>query len=95
MTVLGFFFAYLLAYRRFKKCGQNLDDLTNVVMVIMLSGIVGGRAIYVIHFWNSQYAGQPLWHIFNTRDGGLEFYGGFIFALVVTLGYMAAKKLPA
>ncbi len=95
MTVLGFFFAYVLAYRRLKRCGQYVDDLTNVVMVIMLSGIAGARAIYVIHFWDSQYANQPLWRIFNTRDGRLEFYGGVIFALVVTLGYMAAKKLSA
>jgi len=95
MTVLGFFFAYVLAYRRFKKCGQNVDDLTNVVMVIMLSGIAGGRAMHVIHFWDSQFANEPLWQILNIRDGGLEFYGGVILALVVTVGYMAAKKLPA
>ena len=94
MTVLGFFFAYLLAYRRFKRCGHNVDDLTNVVVVIMLSGIVGARAIYVIHFWERQFANEPLWRIFNTRDGGLEFYGGVVFALVVTLGYMGARKLP-
>ena len=94
MTVLGFFFGYVLAYRRFKRCGQNLDDLTNLVMVLILNAIVGARAMYVIHFWDRQFANEPLWKIFNIRDGGLEFYGGVILSVVVALGYMAAKKLP-
>ena len=94
MTVLGFFFGYVFVYRRFKRCGQNLDDLTNLVMVLMFTAIVGARAMYVIHFWSKQYAHEPLWNILNIRDGGLEFYGGVVFSVVVALGYMAAKKFP-
>ncbi len=94
MTVLGFFFGYVFVYRRFKRCGQNLDDLTNLVTVLILNAIVGARAMYVIHFWDRQFADEPLWKIFNIRDGGLEFYGGVILSVVVALGYMTAKKLP-
>jgi len=92
--VLGFFTAYLLSYRRFKRCGQNPDELTNVAVLALMGGVVGARAMHVIHFWDSLFANEPFWQIFNIRDGGLEFYGGVILALVVTLGYMAAKKLP-
>ncbi len=61
MMVLGFFTAYLLSYRRFKKCGQNPDDLTNVATLALISGVVGARAMHVIHFWDSQFANAPIW----------------------------------
>ena len=94
MMVFGFLTAYLLAYRRAKKCGVNPDELTNVAVLALMGGVAGARAMHVIHFWDSQFANEPIWQIFNIRDGGLEFYGGVILALVAALGYMAAKKLP-
>ncbi len=95
MIVLGFLTAYLLAYRRAKKCGANPDELTNVAVLALMGGVVGARAMHVIHFWDSLFANEPIWQIFNIRDGGLEFYGGVVLAIVAALGYMAAKKLPA
>ncbi len=95
MIVLGFLAAYLLSYRRAKKCGVNPDELTNIAVLALMGGVAGGRAMHVIHFWDSQFANESIWQIFNIRDGGLEFYGGVILALVAALGYMAVKKLPA
>jgi len=93
MMVLGFFAAYILSYRMFKRCGQNPDDLTNIAVLALIGGIIGARGLYVIHFW-SDYAEEPLWKMINVRDGGLEFYGGVIVAMVAALAYMNAKKLP-
>ena len=93
MMVLGFFAAYILSHRMFKRCGQNPDDLTNIAVLALIGGIVGARALYVIHFW-SEYSERPLLDMVNVRDGGLEFYGGVIVAIVAALAYMSAKKLP-
>ncbi|MCK4850327.1 MAG: prolipoprotein diacylglyceryl transferase [Phycisphaerae bacterium] len=92
--MLGFLTAYFLAYRRAKKCGANPDELTNVAVLALMGGVAGARAMHVIHFWDSQFANEPIWQIFNIRDGGLEFYGGIILAIVAALGYMATKKMP-
>lgn len=56
--------------------------------------IVGARALYVATYWQSQFATQPIWHIFNLRSGGLVFYGGLIGAVVTAYVYLRVKRLP-
>ena len=94
MLVLGFFGGYILALRLAKRCRQNPDDLTNIAVLSLLGGVVGARALYVIHFWQQQYADESFLKILNVRDGGLEFYGGVILALLAMLGYLALRRLP-
>ena len=94
MMVLGFLFAYFLAFRLVKRCGQNPDDLTNIAVLALLAGVIGARALYVIHFWRSQYADESFWRIINVRDGGLEFYGGVILAMLVVPGYLLFRRVP-
>lgn len=94
MMVLGFLFAYFLAFRLARRCRQNPDDLTNIALLALLAGVIGARALYVIHFWQPQYAGESFWRILNVRDGGLEFYGGVILAMLVVPGYLLFRRLP-
>ena len=94
MLVLGFFAGYLLVLRLAKRCRQNPDDLTNIAVLALLGGVVGARALYVIHFWRAQYADESFWKILNVRDGGLEFYGGVILAILAMLGYLGLRRLP-
>lgn len=56
--------------------------------------ILGARALYVATYWKTQFAGQPIWQIFNLRSGGLVFYGGLIGAVVTTYLYLHFKRLP-
>ena len=94
MMVLGFMAGYYLAIRLAKKCGQNPEELTNIAVLALLGGVIGARALYVIHFWQQEYAGRGLWKALNVRDGGLEFYGGVVLAIVVALVYLLIRKLP-
>ena len=76
-----------------------LDKLQPTVITDLAPWLVGGvivgaRTLYVISYWDVQFAGKPLWHIFNLRSGGLVFYGGLIGAVAATYIYLKVKKLP-
>lgn len=76
-----------------------LDTIQPTVITDLAPWLVGGvilgaRALYVVTYWKDQFAGQPLWHVFNLRSGGLVFYGGLIGAVVTTYLYLRIRKLP-
>ena len=72
----GFLLCWILAE---KLSGRK--DLSNFLMCLMLSGVVGSRIAYVIEHWQAEFAADPL-RIVRIDQGGLMFYGGFILAMV-------------
>ena len=66
-------------------------DLSNLLMALMVSGIVGSRVAYVIEHWRQEFAANPL-SVIRVDQGGLMFYGGLILALVVFCGWCAIKR---
>ena len=72
----GFLLCWILAE---KLSGRK--DLSNFLMCLMLSGVVGSRVAYVIEHWQAEFAADPL-RIVRIDQGGLMFYGGFILAMV-------------
>lgn len=76
-----------------------LDKLQPTVITDLAPWLVGGvivgaRTLYVITYWDTQFAGQSFWHILNLRSGGLVFYGGLIGAVIATYIYLTVQKLP-
>lgn len=76
-----------------------LDKIQPVVITDLAPWLVGGvivgaRLLYVLSYWESQFADKPFWHVFNLRSGGLVFYGGLIGAVLATYGYLRVRKLP-
>lgn len=94
MMALGFFAGIILGYILLKKSGQNPEHMLNLALLALVSGLLGARLFFVVHYWQD-YAGGPFWQIFNIRDGGLEFYGGVALAILVMLIYLFVRKLPA
>lgn len=68
--------------------------ITDLVPWLVAGVIVGARGLYVATYWESHFAGQPFWHVFNLRSGGLVFYGGLIGAVATAYAYMRLKRLP-
>lgn len=76
-----------------------LDKIQPIVITDLAPWLVGGvmvgaRTLYVITYWKEQFSGEPLWHVFNLRSGGLVFYGGLIGAVVTTYLYLHFKRQP-
>lgn len=91
MLTLGFLIGIWWAVKRAERSGANPDVILNCGFIGLICGIVGCRAMYVIHYWDHYMIfptwQQRLWEIVNVSKGGLEFYGGFLLATVGVLFY--------
>ena len=69
-------------------------DLSNFLLALMVSGVVGSRLAYVIEHWSQEFAAHPE-RIVRVDQGGLVFYGGLILALAVFFAWcVRAKEHP-
>lgn len=84
---LGLLLAMMYALKKFRKVGVDPDKAINAIFFGLIGGIIGARAYYVILTFD-EFRGD-FWSIFNTRTGGLAFYGGLIGSLL--FGIIAAK----
>ncbi len=62
-------------------------------LCLIIGVIVGARSLFVVSYWERDFAAQPFWTVFNIRSGGLVFYGGLIGASLAVLIYSRWKKL--
>ena len=79
---LGFLAAWQVLSWLCRRTGRTPEPLSNLLMLMMFSGIVGARLEYVREFWSKEFASDPI-SIFKVWQGGLVFYGGLIFAILV------------
>ena len=66
-------------------------DLSNMLLSLMVSGVVGSRIAYVIEHWQAEFAANPA-QIIRVDQGGLMFYGGLILAIAVFFVWCLVKK---
>lgn len=81
---------FLLCWRLIEKLSGR-KDLSDLLLSLMVSGVVGSRAAYVIENWSREFAANPA-AIIRVDRGGLVFYGGLIFAIVVFFAWCAVKR---
>jgi phosphatidylglycerol:prolipoprotein diacylglycerol transferase len=84
---------FLVCWRLFERLSGR-RDLSNLLFAMILSGVVGSRAAYVVEHWQSEFAASPL-SVIRVDQGGLMFYGGLILALVVYVVWCAVKREDA
>ena len=80
--------------RRPMRSQGNPDTVLNMGFIALVCGILGARAMFVLHYWETRFANQPnpFAAVFDIRAGGLEFWGGPILvvpALIIYLKYIA------
>lgn len=90
MAALGFLAACGIMQwnRRYAKLSG--DQVTNIVMLAMISGILGARIFYVAQNWS--FYRNHLNAIIRIDQGGLVFYGGFILATLTLIVYLRRIK---
>jgi len=92
MTLIGFLFATFWMTRIAQKVKTDPDIVLNLGFIILIFSMLGARTFYVIHYWDDQFADNPLQAI-NIRAGGFEFYGGLIGAFLACAVYLKLKRL--
>ncbi len=80
---------FTVAYMRMKKIGFSLDDLIDLALICVPSGVVGARAYYVLarlEDYNSFLDVIAVW------NGGLAIYGGIMGAVLAFVLVCIYKK---
>lgn len=91
LLALGFGAALFMVISLGRTAGFRAEDLGDLALVALVSGLVGGRLLYVVVEWD-QFAGD-LTSIVLRRDG-FVFYGGLLVAAPVTLAFLKRRGLP-
>jgi len=98
--LLGFVLGVWLAWRRGRLIGVEPSHALDVGLWGVLGGLVGGRLGYVVLEAWPQFNpfGEPGFHgflrMFAVWEGGLVFFGAFVFAIVTTYLYLRWNKVP-
>ncbi|MBP8989728.1 MAG: prolipoprotein diacylglyceryl transferase [Clostridia bacterium] len=80
-----------LAVRDAPRFGLKSEDILDTFILIIPLMIVMARLYYVVFEWD--YFSSDLRRIFNTREGGLAFYGGVIGGVLAVLIITRVKKI--
>ena len=86
MIAMAYITATLYILKKSRKENLNKESITDIVFYTVLSGIIGGKILYIITFW--QYFGNDLNEkiknifTFDTLTSGFVFYGGFMTAII-------------
>lgn len=93
-AALAFFLAFGTGSRRASREGIPGDAIMNLAPWIIVGAIIGARLLYVIDYWDEEFAGKPLYHIVTIGRSGLVYYGGLIGASLGTILYCWKNKYP-
>jgi phosphatidylglycerol:prolipoprotein diacylglycerol transferase len=93
LAAAGFLVAFGTASRRAPRVGISGEDVFNLAPWIIVGAVVGARLLYVISYWDKEFAGRPLIEIFKIRSG-LVYYGGLIGASLGTIIFCRKSKVP-
>ncbi len=89
-VAIGFITAVWVSQYLAKPYEINSQNITDLFFIILISGIVGARSLYVLINFDAYK--NNLIEIFKIWEGGLVFFGGFILATVVLIIYLKKKK---
>ena len=75
-----------------RRAGINEDAIYNVALALVIGGIIGARALYVIENWS--LFEDDLKDIFAVNTGGISIYGALIGGTLGAWGYAMVTRLP-
>lgn len=96
LASLGIFAGAIYAAKHVDWEGENPDIIWDAMLWVLIAALVGARLWYVLQAIIGGTGEYSLAHpldIINTRQGGMNIFGGAIFGLVAMAIYTRAKKL--
>lgn len=92
MAATGLVCAYWLMSRRAKRYAMTGNDVSDLLFWAMLAALVGARTLYVVRFWNEEFASRSFFTVFKIYEGGLVFFGGFAGAAIAVIVLSLIRK---
>ena len=90
IIAIGMLIGFYVAVHFGKKIGVSEDTLYDIFILVVVFGIIGARAYYVIFRWD-YYSIRP-YEILDIRAGGLAIFGGIILGSIAVIIYCLIKK---
>lgn len=94
LIALGVVLGTMWAARAAKARGMDVDTLLDSAPLLVVSGIIGARLVYVLtspgYFFGP--GGNP-WDAFKVWQGGISIHGGVIGIMIALFFYARAKKM--
>ncbi|MBO8158259.1 prolipoprotein diacylglyceryl transferase [Thermosyntropha sp.] len=78
----------------FEKEGLSSDTALNMIIIMVISGIIGGRLSYILIYEREEFLISPLAVLFTSGLSGLIWYGAFIGGFIAYFIYVRKKKMP-
>lgn len=91
IIAIGMLVAFSIVTRLAKKLGIDDDIFYDIFIIVIIFGIIGARAYYVIFRWD-YYQIRPH-EILDVRAGGLAVFGGIILVSIAIIIYCKWKKI--
>lgn len=82
----------IFSIRRAPRNGLSPNTGTDLIFISFVAGVVGARVFYVLQHWGD-YRSRGF-SVFWIQEGGLVWYGGFIFAVLADMFYCWRNHLP-
>lgn len=92
MMVVGFMVAVAVMRRLSLRDGLDPLLITNASLYSLIAGVVGARIFFVVHYYDG-FRDHP-WDALKIWQGGLEFLGGVVLALLFIGFYLRRNKMP-
>lgn len=92
MIVLGYLLTVYMGTRIVRRWGLA-DIFYDLSILMLLSGILGGRTMFYILNYSTDFQGRSPFAFFAIWEGGLVLYGGVTAGCLGGLAYMKWKKL--
>jgi phosphatidylglycerol:prolipoprotein diacylglycerol transferase len=95
LVAMGVLLGLWISVRNSQRQGIDPEKAWNLGILVVLCGIIGAKALYILVDW-SYYAAHPR-EIFSfaTLQAGGVFSGGLLAALLAAIWYVRANHLPA
>lgn len=87
----GMIIGTLLAIKEGKRVGIKEDDILDLAIVAIPSGLIGARLYYVIFNWD--HYSQNISQILNFRGGGMAIHGALIGGILAGYLFSRYKKM--
>ena len=90
MIAIGLFAALQYLLVKSRKAGITENNITDIVLYLIVSGLVGARLVYVLTNFKFYFLNPA--DIFKIWEGGLVFYGGLIAGIITLVVYTRIQK---
>ena len=91
LMALAMILCVLIALKEGKRVNISEDDLLNLAIIAIPSGLLGARIYYVIFNWS--WYSNHLSEILNFRGGGMAIHGALIGGILAGFIYTKIKKI--